>query len=996
MSGPTRIESEQIDLLARQLQRRQILGHFRRLGIAVEPSALRNVFHLRDAENRSAQVAFRDDGAVQTRSAAGRITTYRFNAEGELVGRTEPGGLVVTSEVEPATGARRISRQGYGEFRICQDPFGLPEAIEYPDGTSVRFDQDRPGGEGIHDQADQVTICERDEDGEVTAIIDRNGCRTDMVEIVEEGRRTLQVTQADGTRNVFVLGSEGGLKEWWVNGACVATYAMGEGPLPESANFADGHWVRFEKKDGRIVTAESPNSRVSLIYDAAGRLVEEDQNGIKVRYQRDRTGLLTAIVLPDGEWLGFAYDGDGRLAKVRDWSGAVTTLAWAPTGQMSNLSHPNGVSTAIQSNPLGLVTEARTTSTRTETAVCALAYQYDAMDRVIAMTEDGAARHFRYDPVGRLTAVEAPDPALAEAWTLDPMGNRRFENGAPVSVDCMNRVTGGAAGAARYDALGRTIAVATPRGPAQLSYNGQGQLVRAEIAGRVVAEYAYDAFGRRISKKVNGRVTRYLWAGQSLLCEWAEGGEGPWTRRDHLVLPDLFVPLAMRVDGRIYRQHTDHRGAPLAMTDESGAVVWRAKSKAFGEAVVLHATVTNPWRLPGQYRDDETGLHYNLARYYYPSMGRYLTFDPAFDPSGGGNFYLYAAGDPINGADPTGEILPIVAAILIGAAIGAVMGAAFKAWETRGQPWDANRWSEIGKGALIGGAIGALSGAVGFAVAAGLGAAGMTAAAGIGTAMGVGAIEGAVTSVVETCAEAAYYDRAVSNEDLLKNALLGAGMGAVTAGVGGVFAARAARKAAQEAAEKAAKEAAEKMAQEAAEKAAKRARLNKHKADVDAQRATYEKKLSELEAAGASRKAKAHPKRKITEAKGERAAADLIEKNHPELEMVQGFKPGTGFDQVYVKKNPDGSVAEYVIVEAKGPGATLSKNAKKGEQMSQDWVRRTVDEMRNSSDAEKRKLGSELRAALFTGSPPVRGKVIQADDHGIGHELPCPNGGKYN
>lgn len=802
MSGPARIESEQIDLLARQLQRRQILDHFRRHGIAVEPSAIRGVFHLRDAENRAAQIAFRDDGAVQTRSAAGRITTYRFNAEGELFGRIDPGGLVVTSEIEAATGARSVSRNGYGEFRIRQDPFGLPEAIEYPDGTSVRFDQDWPGGEAIHNQADQVTVCERDEDGEITAIVDRNDCRTDMVEIVEEGRRTLQVTQADGTRNVYVLGSEGGLKEWWVDGARVATYATGEGPLPESATFADGHWVRFGKKDGRIVTAENPNSRVSLIYDAAGRLVEEDQNGIKVRYERDRTGLLTAIVLPDGEWLGFAYDGDGRLAKVRDWSGAVTTLAWAATGQMSNLSHPNGVSTAIQSNPLGLVTEARTTSPGTETAVCALTYQYDAMDRVVAMTEDGVARHFRYDPVGRLTAVEAPDPALAETWTLDPMGNRRVENGAPVSIDCMNRVTGGAAGAARYNALGRTVAVATPRGPAQLSYNGQGQLVRAEIAGRDVAEYAYDAFGRRISKNVNGRVTRYLWAGQSLLCEWAEGEEGPWTRRDHLVLPDLFVPLAMRVDGRIYRQHTDHRGAPLAMTDESGVVAWRAKSKAFGEAVVLHATVANPWRLASQYRDDETGLHYNLARYYHPGMGRYLTFDPAFDPSGGGNFYLYASGDPINGSDPTGEILP---AILVGAAVGAVLGAAFKAWETRGQPWDANRWKEIGKGALIGGAIGALSGAVGFGVTAGLLKLGVSATASIGAAMAVGAIEGAVTSVVETCAEAAYYDRAVSNEDLLKSALFGAGIGAVTAGIGGVFAARAARKAAQETAENAAK-----------------------------------------------------------------------------------------------------------------------------------------------------------------------------------------------
>src|SRR6185369_12545254 len=36
-----------------------------------------------------------------------------------------------------------------------------------------------------------------------------------------------------------------------------------------------------------------------------------------------------------------------------------------------------------------------------------------------------------------------------------------------------------------------------------------------------------------------------------------------------------------------------------------------------------------PLRYPGQYCDDETGLHYNCYRYYSPVLGRYITPDPA-------------------------------------------------------------------------------------------------------------------------------------------------------------------------------------------------------------------------------------------------------------------------------------------------------------------------------------------------------------------------------
>lgn len=50
----------------------------------------------------------------------------------------------------------------------------------------------------------------------------------------------------------------------------------------------------------------------------------------------------------------------------------------------------------------------------------------------------------------------------------------------------------------------------------------------------------------------------------------------------------------------------------------------------------------------------ETGLYYYRARYYSPTLGRFLQTDPI----GGNddlNEYAYTGGDPLNNDDPTGQ-----------------------------------------------------------------------------------------------------------------------------------------------------------------------------------------------------------------------------------------------------------------------------------------------------------------------------------------------------
>jgi RHS repeat-associated protein len=62
-----------------------------------------------------------------------------------------------------------------------------------------------------------------------------------------------------------------------------------------------------------------------------------------------------------------------------------------------------------------------------------------------------------------------------------------------------------------------------------------------------------------------------------------------------------------------------------------------------------------PLRLPGQYFDVETGLHYNYYRDFDPSLGRYGESDPV-GLRGGLNTYAYVSGRPLDSYDPDGLV----------------------------------------------------------------------------------------------------------------------------------------------------------------------------------------------------------------------------------------------------------------------------------------------------------------------------------------------------
>ena len=111
----------------------------------------------------------------------------------------------------------------------------------------------------------------------------------------------------------------------------------------------------------------------------------------------------------------------------------------------------------------------------------------------------------------------------------------------------------------------------------------------------------------------------------------------------------------------VWFYHCDHLGTPQEMSDHTGAIIWKAEYKAWGECRTEKAKsnffenseiISNNIRFQGQYFDQETGLHYNRYRYYSPYVGRFVSKDP-ITLLGGNNFYLYTA-NPIKYIDPIG------------------------------------------------------------------------------------------------------------------------------------------------------------------------------------------------------------------------------------------------------------------------------------------------------------------------------------------------------
>ncbi|QEY26239.1 RHS repeat-associated core domain-containing protein [Neisseria zalophi] len=297
-----------------------------------------------------------------------------------------------------------------------------------------------------------------------------------------------------------------------------------------------------------------------------------------------------------------------------------------------------------------------------------LDYVYDKIGRI----KTAGKEHFAFDPANNILS-----DGLKEQTTK---GRLKGDN-----IGLGNRIETYNGTEYTYDPLGNLIYRQLPNGENQFfRYDTENQLVLAEIKknnGETQTwAYAYDPFGRRLSKErtdkgalqsTHPKRTHFVWNGSRLLQEYNYKGNYTYVYTDQ----DSYEPLAQvfynNKDEQQYLAyfHNDQIGIPREMTDQFGNLLWYGEYTAWGKLNKderVYPLVHQPFRLQNQYYDEETGLHYNLMRYYEPDSGRFVNQDP-IGLDGGSNLYSFAL-NATSWVDPSGLAafaLPMIAPELI-------------------------------------------------------------------------------------------------------------------------------------------------------------------------------------------------------------------------------------------------------------------------------------------------------------------------------------------
>lgn len=414
---------------------------------------------------------------------------------------------------------------------------------------------------------------------------------------------------------------------------------------------------------GRLTQVTDESGSTSYEYDAKGQLVAETRiiNGLSFTtgYQYDAAGLITQVTYPSGRTVDYQRNNLGQVIAVTTTvNGQTQTLAnnisYLPFGPLTNMTYGNGKVLTQTFDQ-----DYRLTSKHT-TGLQQLSYGYTLRNNINSISDlldSSKSQSFSYDALGRLT--DASGDYGAQSYTFDPIGNRLSKTQDGVTDSYTYSSTSHKLQSVRtinltYDAIGNTLT----KGDLTFTYNQVGRLATASKTG-MNATYGYNAQGQRVKKTVNDGTSTI-----TTLYHYDQGGQliAETDGQGNLLKEYLYLDgqrLATVDNGALYFIHTDHLDSPIALTDANGTVQWKGSYDPYGNVTIEVNNIDQKQRSPGQYSDDETGLHYNYFRDYDPEIGRYIQSDP-IGLNGGINTYGYVGGNPVNAIDPLGLSAAII------------------------------------------------------------------------------------------------------------------------------------------------------------------------------------------------------------------------------------------------------------------------------------------------------------------------------------------------
>jgi trimeric autotransporter adhesin len=599
-------------------------------------------------------------------------TTYAYNGDGGLTQTSSPpvsdgGPDVIAVDTYNQAGEVASETTGYGTTAastrsFCYDPNGDITSATYADGNALG-----------------TTTCETSSPWIVSA--------------------TLYPNEA-AYQTTYSYNSAGEL----VSTTSPATTAAPSGATTTSTYDPTGNMLTSTDPNGVTTTytytplgqeasasySGSAAHSVTYTYDADGdRTGMSDATGTS-SYAFDPFGELTTATNGTGQETSYTYDGDG------DATGTTyplpATATWATTDTVT-YGYDNA----------GLLTSATDFNGNKIT----IGHTADALPNSESLGSSGdkiAASYDSSDDPSSISLGNSSSTLQSFAYSDAPSGSILSESDTPISSQTPSSYT--------YDSQGQVTSMTLGDGPtadysfdasgnlttlptgATGTYNDAGELTSSALSGSTT-NYSYDAYGEELAAtQGSSDVSSAAWNGAGDLTSYNDGAasltaatyDGNGLRESSSstpsggsastegyvwnIIPSVPQLLMDSTNAYIYTNGaapaeqvnlstgavtylvTDRLGSVRGTVNSVGALTATTSYGPWGSPETTGGlTATTPFGYSGGYTDPD-GLLYLLSRYYSPTVGQFISVDPAIEQTL--QPYEYADGDPIALNDPTG------------------------------------------------------------------------------------------------------------------------------------------------------------------------------------------------------------------------------------------------------------------------------------------------------------------------------------------------------
>jgi RHS repeat-associated protein len=552
---------------------------------------------------------------ISASDSLGNTSTFAYNGEGQLVSASDPLGETtkfaydagdLTNLRDPLGRSITFFTDGGGRPISWIDALGQVTKYSYNAFNQITQIVDAMGG---------VTSVSYDPNGNLLSVTDPRNRQNpttytydtmDRVATRKDPLGNQQSYQYDGNDNLTQFTDRRGKITTYsydsLNRRAFAGFGMQTGPTYESTIS-----YTFDGGDRLTKAVDSITGTISRGFDGLDRLTSETSPQGSVSYTIDAAGRRATMTVAGQAAVNYSFDNANRLTQIAQGTSTVR-LGYDAASRRNSLTLPNGVVVNY-----GYDTASDLTGINYQLGLNTLgnlAYAYDLVGR-------------RVQAGGSFARTGLPQPVTTTAY------------------NAANRLTQWGTATPTYDLNGNTLSDGTNT----YVWNARNQLASMNTSGET---FQYDPFGRRTAKAIVSTSTSYLYDGANPVQELS--GTTPTANLLTGGIDEYFS----RTDSAGARNFlTDALRSTLALTDSTGTIQTQYTFEPFGNTTASGASSTSSYQYTGR-ENDGTGVYYYRARYYSPSLQRFISEDPIGLNGGDVNFYAYVGDSPTNFRDARG------------------------------------------------------------------------------------------------------------------------------------------------------------------------------------------------------------------------------------------------------------------------------------------------------------------------------------------------------